>query len=196
MIVGVESNFVLELTFRQEEAVDCTRILTLAEQNAIQLVIPACALFEPYETVVRRAKQRDRVAHELQSELQQLARTDIYAELRKTSETVTRALAESGREQAESLARTIGRIVSVATVIPLDANVLKHSLAVQLVYGLPPQDSVVFASLDRFFWRTWQGSQAVRQQKPQRFRSRYGGRATRRSRLQAPPQILRRTQVH
>jgi hypothetical protein len=45
MIVGVESNFVLELTFRQEEAAECTRILTFAEQKVIQLVIPACALF-------------------------------------------------------------------------------------------------------------------------------------------------------
>jgi hypothetical protein len=65
MIVGVESNFVLELTFRQEEAADCTRILTFAKQKAIQLVIPACALFEPYETLIRRSKERDNVAREL-----------------------------------------------------------------------------------------------------------------------------------
>jgi hypothetical protein len=83
--------------------------------------------------------------------LQQLARTDTYAELGKTSETVTRALAESGKEQAESLAETIDKIVGIATVIPLDAKVIKHSLAVQLRYGLPPQDSVVFASIDQFF---------------------------------------------
>ena len=151
MIVGVESNFVLELTFRQEEAAECTRILAFAEQKAIRLVIPACALFEPYETLVRRAKERNKVARALQKELRQLARTDTYTELRQTSETVTRVLAESNEEQAESLTQTIDKIVGIATVIPLDAKVLKHSLAFQLGYGLPPQDSVVFASIDQFF---------------------------------------------
>jgi hypothetical protein len=114
-------------------------------------VIPACALFEPYETLRRRAKERAKIADELKQELQQLARTDTYAELGKTSETVTRTLAESSKEQAGSLAKTIDKLVRIATVIPLDANVIKHSLAVQLAYGLTPQDSVVFASIDRFF---------------------------------------------
>jgi hypothetical protein len=58
VIVGVETNFVLELTFRQEEETECARILAFAEQNAIQLIIPACALFEPYDTLIRRAKER------------------------------------------------------------------------------------------------------------------------------------------
>jgi predicted nucleic acid-binding protein len=151
MICGVESNFVLELAFRHEEAIHCTHLLTLAEQKAIQLVIPACALFEPYETLIRREKERAKVADGLKQELQQLARTDTYAELGKTSETVTRTLAESSKEQAGSLSKTIDRVVSIATVIPLDANVIKHSLAIQLAYGLPPQDSVVFASIDQFF---------------------------------------------
>jgi len=149
--VYVESNFVLELTFRQEELTDCARILALAEQKAIHLVIPACALFEPYETLIRRSRERDNVARQLQKELQQLARSDAYAELGGTSETVTRALAQSNKEQAESLAQTIDRIVRIATVIPLDAKVIRHSLAIQLVYSLAPQDSVVFASVDRFF---------------------------------------------
>ncbi len=151
MIVGVESNFVLELTFRQEEAAECTRILTFAEQKVIQLVIPACALFEPYETLLRRAKERNNVARALQTELKQLARTDTYAELRQTSETFTRVLVQSGKEQAESLTQTIDKIVGIATVIPLNAKVIKHSLSFQLGYGLPPQDSVVFASIDQFF---------------------------------------------
>jgi predicted nucleic acid-binding protein len=148
MIVGVESNFVLELTFRQEEARDCARILELAEQQAIQLVIPACALFEPYETLIRRSKERKNVDRALKRELDQLARTDTYARLGKASQTIRRVLAESGDEQAQSLADTIDRIVGTATVIPLDAEVIRRSREGK--GDLPPQDAVVLASIVRF----------------------------------------------
>jgi hypothetical protein len=151
MIVGVESNFVLELAFRQEEAGECRQILSLAEQSAILLAIPACALFEPYETLIRRSKARDNVAFELERELQQLARTESYAQLRETSKDIAQALSESCKEQAASLASTIDQIVGIATVIPLDSEVIKHSLAAQRELSLPPQDSVVFASIIRFF---------------------------------------------
>jgi predicted nucleic acid-binding protein len=151
MIVGVESNFVLELTFLQEEAAPCARILDLAERKAIQLAIPACALFEPYETLIRRTRERERVARELDGELRQLARTDTYAELCNTLDAVARVLVDSCKEQKQSLANTISRIVSIATVIPLTDAVIQRSLEVQVTYRLPPQDSVVFASLDQFF---------------------------------------------
>jgi predicted nucleic acid-binding protein len=150
MIVSVESNFVLELTYRQEEAGDCARILDLAEQKMIRLAIPACALFEPHETLVRRSKQRKAVAGALKDELKQLVRTDTYAGLGKASETLVHALRESVEEQAESLARTIDKVAGIATVIPLDTTIIQHARAVQLAYGLPAQDSVIFASLDKF----------------------------------------------
>jgi hypothetical protein len=41
-------------------------------------------------------------------------------------------------------------VARIATIIPLDATVIRHALAVQLAYGLPAQDSVVFASIDKF----------------------------------------------
>jgi hypothetical protein len=49
MIVAAESNFVLELTFRQREAVECDRLIELAEKQVISLAMPACSLFEPYD---------------------------------------------------------------------------------------------------------------------------------------------------
>ena len=54
MIVYVESNFVLELAFRQEDCESSDNILQLAEAGKIELMLPAYFLGEPYERLVRR----------------------------------------------------------------------------------------------------------------------------------------------
>ena len=58
MIVYVESNFVLELAFLQEEHESCLELLSLSEPGDICLVLPAFSIGEPYEAWVRRSKQR------------------------------------------------------------------------------------------------------------------------------------------
>jgi len=47
MIVYVESNFVLELAFLQEEYERCLELLRLAESQDIHLVLPAVSIGEP-----------------------------------------------------------------------------------------------------------------------------------------------------
>lgn len=152
MIVAAESNFVLELTFRQNEVRECERLLELAEEQTISLAIPACSLFEPYETLVRRRKQREEILRRLRDELRDLARCEAYGDLEEASKSVTRVLAESGEVQASALDKTIDKILRVATIIPLSADVMRHALSLQLVYPLAPQDAVVFASVD-FYMR-------------------------------------------
>ena len=49
MIVYVESNFVLELAFLQEEHESCLELLSLSESEDICLVLPAFSIGEPYE---------------------------------------------------------------------------------------------------------------------------------------------------
>lgn len=49
MNVYIESNFVLELAFLQEQSSSCEEILRLAEGAHIRLVVPAYALIEPYD---------------------------------------------------------------------------------------------------------------------------------------------------
>jgi hypothetical protein len=72
--VYVESNFVLELALLQEQQASCTEILRLSETGKVRLVIPAYSLAEPYETLVRRHKQRKRMKAELDVELRQAVR--------------------------------------------------------------------------------------------------------------------------
>lgn len=68
MIVLAESNFVLELALQQEELDEADRLVAMAEAREIELVIPACALFEPYETLVRRRKARAALLERLRGE--------------------------------------------------------------------------------------------------------------------------------
>lgn len=148
MIVLVESNFVLELALRQEQVDDAERIVGLAEAKAVELVVPGCSLFEPYETLIRRRKERALTQERLLKELRQLSRSKEFTDLLETSKNVTRALAESGEVEARGLDTTIRRLLDIATVLPLTAEVVGHALDAQVKYDLEPQDAVVFASVD------------------------------------------------
>jgi len=132
MIVAVESNFVLELAFRQDEARECDDLLTLAAEGAITLAVPGCSLFEPYETLGRRTKHRDYIVRLVSDEFAQLSRTEGLAELRETSKAITHLLVDSGRVQSTALDSTIDKLSRVAAVIPLTAEVVRHALAIQV----------------------------------------------------------------
>jgi hypothetical protein len=157
VIVAVESNFVLELTLRQDEVQDGERLIELARAKSIELVIPACSLFEPYETLGRRRKQREEISRRLKAELRELTRTQAYADLGETSGGVTHALAESGQLQAKALNSTIDTILRVATVIPMTSEVVRRALTFQLVFPFSPQDSNVFASIDQYLQQQGDG---------------------------------------
>jgi hypothetical protein len=68
--IYVESNFVLELALLQEQHVSCEDILRLCEPSNAQLIIPAYSLVEPYETLIRRHRQRKQMKADLDIELQ------------------------------------------------------------------------------------------------------------------------------
>ena len=78
MIVYVESNFVLELAFLQEEYESCLELLRLAESQAIHLVLPAFSIGEPYEVWVRRSKQRRELRDQLSTAIRELSRSRPY----------------------------------------------------------------------------------------------------------------------
>ena len=78
MNVYLESNFVLELASLQEQSESCERILSLGEAGRVQLAVPAYSLAEPYETLVRRHRRRNRTKNALDWELGQIARSAAY----------------------------------------------------------------------------------------------------------------------
>jgi len=147
MILYVESNFILELAYLQEEYEHCERILTLAEDTSIGIVVPAFALAEPYSTWVRQTQQRADLHRRLTREINQLSRSRPYAESQKEFQEVTKALLESGEDEKLRLHAVVERILAVASLIPLEAQTMRAAIQIQKSAKLEPQDSIIYASI-------------------------------------------------
>jgi predicted nucleic acid-binding protein len=147
VIIYVESNFILELAFRQEDFESCENILQLAEAGKIELMLPAYCLGEPYERLVRRDRQRREVHRKLSEELRELARSAPYADAAANLNNFTGLLVESGEQEMSQLNAVLVRLLDISTLIPLDREVLGNALLAQQNLGLSPQDSFVYASV-------------------------------------------------
>ncbi len=150
MIVLVESNFVLELAFRQRDVADAERLMDLAAQGRIRLAIPGCALFEPFETLIRRRKERRDILRDFRREVLQLSRSQHFSDLSDTSEAVAATFAKSVETEAAGLDNAISRILECADVIPLTKEVMEHSIRIRNQFEFEPQDAIVFASVDLY----------------------------------------------
>ncbi len=58
MNIYAETNFVLELTFEQEQCSYCQQILSLCEAGQAKLIMPAYSLAEPHEKLTRQSRNR------------------------------------------------------------------------------------------------------------------------------------------
>jgi hypothetical protein len=143
MIVYVESNFVLELAYLQEEY----EILKFAEEGKISLVLPAYSVGEPYDAWVRRSKQRTELHERLSRELNELSRSKPYGEMLGEFQEITKTLVQSGEEEKERLDNAVSRILETAVVAPIEREVIKNAIDFQKTRNLSPQDSIVYASV-------------------------------------------------
>lgn len=131
-----------------QEGHESTReIVELAEQKKVSLVIPAYSLVEPYETLIRRHSMRKQRLTELDRELKQLSRTQPYQQHENAIEQVTTLLARSTQEEAQRLDEVLRKMIMLAESIPLTGEVIENSFHYQQLYGLQPQDAVVYSSI-------------------------------------------------
>lgn len=147
MRVYAESNFVLEIVLEQEQYQGCEELVTLAAAKSIELVLPAFALIEPYQTIVRRKNEGKGLHDGLGKSAQQLQRTAwISAEvprLREAADILLRAEQEADRRFLE--VRT--KLLDVARMVAIDAPALRAAslLTTQLDLKLP--DALILASV-------------------------------------------------
>lgn len=147
MIVYVESNFVLELAFLQEEHESCQDVLLLAESGEVDLVIPVFSVAEPYEVLIRRIKRRVELRRQLITEIRELSRSKPYSNLLQESNDITALLTSSGIEEKQRLDEVLSQILEVADVITIRASTMKSAIEYQQSLKLSPQDSIVYASV-------------------------------------------------
>ena len=147
MSIYVESNFVLELALMQEQHESCENILLICEAGNARLVLPAFSIAEPYETLVRRHKSRIQLRNDLTTELKQISRSKPYSNEIEALQNVTVLLIRSVEEEKQRLYQTRDRILNVAEIIPLSAEILISAAKFQTTLALSPQDSIVYASV-------------------------------------------------
>ena len=147
MIVYVESNFVLEIAFAQEESEACDSIIELAEFGSINLFIPAISVSEPYEVVVRRTRHRLDLYNRLTLELTQLSRSRPYSQIVEQSQELVSLLISSGQDEKLRLDSTLSRILGCTGVLPINGETLVSAIEFQSRLNLSPQDSLVYAAV-------------------------------------------------
>jgi len=147
MIVYVESNFVLELTFLQEQHESCDAVVSLAEMRQISLVLPAISFEEPLEVLSRRSSRRETLRQQLNAEMRELSRSKPYADVIKESGLFTDLLVKSGEAEKERLHQTLTRLLDCAEVIPVGSAIIRTAIAYQSTLRLSPQDSIIYASV-------------------------------------------------
>jgi len=145
--VYVESNFVLELALLQEQSASCEELVDLGAKGLVSLVVPAYCLAEPYETLIRRWRDRLGLKRTVDGQLTQLARTSTYSDHLERFSDITSLLVSSADEEQKRLEDVLSKILELADVIPLDSEVMAESIRCQEEYDFGPQDAIVFASI-------------------------------------------------
>ncbi len=147
MNIYVETNFILELTFQQEQWVSCEQILELCQTGQSKLIIPAYSLAEPHEKLNRQAKSRRKLKQSLDSELRQLSRTIPYQSRIKSIQDIASLLIQSNAEEQQRFIDCRERLLHTGEIIPLTAAILLEAAAYEVPYNLGAQDALIYASV-------------------------------------------------
>jgi predicted nucleic acid-binding protein len=148
MIVLAESNFVLELAFQQEQSDEVECIVAFAEANRIELVIPACAFTEPYQTLIRRLRERKRLVNDIQQSFKQVGRSRGFRELVVTSDEVSQTLTKADAAERQGLGETVRRLMGCSRVQVLSDAIIRTASDFESEFELDPHDAVVLASIE------------------------------------------------
>jgi len=125
--VYIETNFVLELVFEQEQYTSCEQILSLCETGRVHLIVPAYCLAEPHEKLTRQARSRRELQQNLEAELRQLARTTSYATRISSIQDIASLLVQSNEEEKQRFIHFRDRFSNIAEIIPLTLDILKEA---------------------------------------------------------------------
>ena len=146
MIVYLESNFVLEVAYRQEEVSACEAILGLKGQ--LDLRVPAVCICEPYFRHLGRIAETEKITQSTSTLLTQLRRSARYTDRANTvSHEFSTLVSNTNDLDKAHLDMALKQICEIANLIPLSADVLGGSQKLQAEFGLKPLDALIVASV-------------------------------------------------
>lgn len=135
MRVYVESNYLVELALEQEQSNACARLLEIAEQSRVELVIPMYAIMETLNTVNRRLTGFANLDQRVTGALEQVGRN---AALKAEADGLKGLMLKARKMALESYENTKSRVLRSGRVLALDAHAMtkadeiRHSLGLEL----------------------------------------------------------------
>lgn len=147
MNIYVETNFVLELVFEQEQCESCEQILQLCEAGQASLIVPAYSLAEPHEKLSRQSRSRRNLQQLLDAELRQLLRSASYVSRIRSIQDIADLILQSNEEERQRFVQYRDRLLKIAEVVALTADILVEAANCEATYDLKPQDALVYASV-------------------------------------------------
>lgn len=151
MTVYVESNFLLELAYMQEEHESCEQLLLLAEENRIRLLLPAFCVAEARMSLTRQTRERANFHTALEKQIREFERSKPYSQVRAKSLPLISAFIDSGEEERRRLDSTLDRVMRVGQILPTTGDVLRSAYMAERRFDLSTQDSIVYASVVQDF---------------------------------------------
>jgi|SRR5580765_1946843 len=147
MNIYVETNFLQELTFLQEQSGACEDILKLCEDGEAKLVIPAFSLAEPLGKLHRQKNTRLEIQKSINTEIQQLSRTVGYESQIQNIKNLDLLFAQSIEEERKRFEKYRNKIVNIGNIISLDVSIFQASEKIESELKLSMQDAIVYASV-------------------------------------------------
>ncbi len=148
MNVYIETNFIIEFARLQDQHAGCEGILKLAEENRINLIVPAFGVEESYGAWGRKRGVRAELTNKLAQEDNYLTASELYRHVGEKFKAIYDLFREAQIEEIKRLNMAISRVLERATVISLDPDILS---AAAIYQGFPlmlsPQDSVIYAAV-------------------------------------------------
>jgi predicted nucleic acid-binding protein len=145
--IYVETNFIFELVFEQEQFASCEQILQLSEAGHIKLIIPAYSLAEPHEKLIRQTTKRREIKNKLEEELKQLLRTASYQNSINNVQHVYNLLVESSKDEKQRFIQYRDRFIRCAKIIPMNTDIIRDAAINEVVLNFQPQDAIIYASV-------------------------------------------------
>jgi len=147
LIVYVETNFVLELAYLRPTSDNCQRLLELARNDRIDIVVSSFALVEARLAWQRNVKRRNRLHAAVRTELGELSRSRPLVDIPTQSQAFVAALIDTAQQDRARLEIAIETLADIGTVTLTPSRTLARAYEIEQRLGLSPQDALVYASV-------------------------------------------------
>lgn len=147
MIVYVETNFVLEMAFEQNQHQAVNEILKLAENGKINLVFPGFSISESLSKVTRQSRDREQFHKSLVTELQKLSGSKSYQQSVRDLDPVLALLQNAISKEPDRLLSVLEQVLKVGTSLELDISSFNQAQAYKVQLGTSIEDSIIYSSI-------------------------------------------------